>query len=278
MTKKRHKLTVLLGIIVGIFLISYIIFNITENYYINKKHTGIIMPSNYKIKDYLECSRKYTLYYDDNNNKLEKTNQVCIKKLILTSSKEEGKLKKDLDSIVAKYNSKICRNQNVLYDSNKNITIFKYELTSKNEISIEYMNSNINNDDCKLIKNIEEISYKYDYSYYYPLNPNIRKSFSYIGSDNLNHDVYSDCGDCLTIKNGKGTYETFKTMIRYSYIDMETLVLFLEKQSEMNKATKKINEIGTLYSNDEFQLFVCGSELKNNVYISDKINLSDIEC
>ncbi len=267
----KKKLYVILILSIILVIILFLSFNGTKEY--SKDIEGVLIFSKTsKLYKYEECKDFYLLNYDDNHQRLKDVEKKCINRVVFKTFKNKKEIEEELNE---KYETQLCNNEKRFYDSKNNFTIINYSIEKENKLSkflnIDYINGKINIDDCNMV--FSDIEYGYDYSY--KSHSNKFLDYQYYDKDGKIYKVYSDCVDCLTIKNGTGTNMTFRSMLNYEYIDMNIFLNYLEQETETGKTSKEEYINGTLYKNDIFNLFKCKNK---TIIISDKLNFSKELC
>lgn len=274
MKKRFILLTLVLLIVLGFIFLKNISFG-TKYYNISNNKNLYILKNSFFVSN--QCDGYWENYYNGEVYGDEK--KLCINKIKFKTFLSKKSIKRNLQNLVKKYEEKTCRNKTTYTDSNLTIIDFGIEETGLlNTYYISYIDGNININDCNIVDDYKNIEYKYDYSYI-PKEKILEPEYKYMANNGKLYEVYTDYSDGLLIKNGSGEYHSLPTMLKFNYMDMDTLIKALDYQAEQNIVTKVEYENGTFYKNNVFSLFQCSINTGNkNIYISDNLEYSEDFC
>ncbi len=227
-----------------------------------------------------DCSEKMVYHFDEKDKYSSKGKETCMVNTYFTSLKNYKSVDKKIKRIISNSDKKLCNNNNyTYYDKKDDITIINYNIKQDKLYSkyyISYIKGKISNNNCKLIDDYTKVEYGYDKSNLPKENKYkiTDKQYVYSHEDGNVYNVYSDCPNCLTIKNGVGKMTTLVDMLKGNYIKMNTFLEGLEHDVTKNNTKKESHEKGTLYTNKKFSLFLCNNK---SIYISENIDPSKIK-
>lgn len=269
----KQKVYFAISMLLIIIIILCVMINIEKSY----KGYFSLPYIKYIEKD---CSEKMINHFDEKDKYSSKGKEVCVINAYFTSLKNYKSIDKKIKKILSNYDKKLCNNNiYTYYDKKNDITIMNYNIKQDKLYSkyyISYVKGKISNSNCKIIDDYTKVEYGYDLSNMSKKEKHkiTDKQYVYSHEDGKVYNVYSDCPECLTVKNGRGKMTKLVDMLNGNYIKMNTFLEGIEHDVTKNNTKKEEHDKGTLYTNKKFSLFLCNNK---SIYISEKIDLSKIK-
>lgn len=187
-------------------------------------------------------------------------------------------LKLEKKKLLEEYDKIYCQNKNMYVSKDSSLTIKDYTIKSKgiyNNVTIDYILDSVDNNYCSKI-DAKELKYLV----YPPLENNvcyIPDRFSH-KENGTNYLINYECFGNLAFRTGLDKYNYFDMMLSYGWISIDTIINFLELQSEKGNGTTIQTNNSKAYVMKYFTFIKCDSKNNNaNIYINNKkqINLKD---
>lgn len=232
---------------------------------------GIVFFKNCNIgvKDYFIKEQNITLKAP----KFLKLKEVKKQKIIFMSFKSEKSLKKSLNSYFKTLEKKMCNYEDDFYDKKNNITYKGYSIEKGglfNTFTIEFVKGKETIEKCERVTDYKKMKY-----YIQERSNKINRDWferKYLWTDNKIYNYYEDKRMYILIKRGRGEYGHFTSLLSSGYISMDTLLKFLEYQTNQGKGEKQeFSNEATIYNIDNLSVLKCTNKnAYNKIYISHK--------
>ncbi len=183
-------------------------------------------------------------------------------------------IKKELEDSFNEYEKGICNNKTIFYDEKSDITIIEYNIDSGfifNTFYIKYYKGKFDRNECSVIKDATKLDYQIrSASLNYQNRCSIPEQFEYKNNNGNKYNVYYDCFGDILFKTGLDEMNFLDSMLKYSWISMDTVVDFLKYQVKNGNASSEIliDMEATIYRNKGFSLLTCNTSAGNkDIYI-----------